>query len=161
MFSAANDTLLPVRSRRGRDDRAAGEKKLHVGDAAGRPNNADRARAGRLAIGHSSSHTKDANRTRGGAQTASTAPVRKRSKRSNEHLGMADLRAVHDVRGPRSEKGPFMARSSRGVSPNARLRGFSDAWREYLAKASSFWIHGGDMLPRTGVFPVRGPFGNA
>lgn len=40
MFSAANDTLLPVRSRRGRDDRAAGEKKLHVGDAAGRPNNA-------------------------------------------------------------------------------------------------------------------------
>ena len=72
-----------------------------------------------------------------------------------------DPRAVHDLRGARSEKGPFLARSSRGASPNARLRGFSDARRAYLAKASSFWMHGGDMLPRTGVFPVRGPFGNA
>ena len=72
-----------------------------------------------------------------------------------------DLRAVHDLRGPRSEKGPFMARSSRGVFSDGCLRRFSDAWREYLAEASSFWMHGGDMLPRTGAFPVRGPFGNA
>ena len=50
-----------------------------------------------------------------------------------------------------------MARYSRGASPNARLRGFSDAWRAYLAEASSFRMHGGDMLPRTGTFPVRGP----
>ena len=72
-----------------------------------------------------------------------------------------DLRAVHDLRGARSEKGPFLARSSRGVFLDDCLRGFSDAWRAYLAKASSFWMHGGDMLPRTGAFPVRGPFGNA
>ena len=72
-----------------------------------------------------------------------------------------NLRAVHDLRGARSEKGPFLARSSRGVFPDGCLRGFSDARRAYLAEASSFWMHGGDMLPRTGVFPVRGPFGNA
>lgn len=76
MFSAVNDTLLPVRSRRGRDDRAAGEKKLHVGDEAGRPSNADRAQ-GRLAIEHSSSHTKDADRAQGGAR---------RGARQREHL---------------------------------------------------------------------------
>ena len=70
-----------------------------------------------------------------------------------------DPRAVHDLRGPRSEKGPFLARSSRHASPNDRLRGFSDAWREYLAEASSFWIHGGDMLPRTGAFPSEAPSG--
>ena len=72
-----------------------------------------------------------------------------------------DLRAVHDLRGTRSEKGPFLARSSRGVFPDDCLQDFSDARRAYLAKASSFWMHGGDMLPRTGAFPVRGPFGNA
>ena len=72
-----------------------------------------------------------------------------------------DPRAVHDLRGPRSEKGPFMARYSRGASPNARLRGFSDAWRAYLAKISCIRIHEGDILPRSGAFPVRGPFGNA
>ena len=72
-----------------------------------------------------------------------------------------DPRAVHDSRGPRSEKGPFMARSSRGVFSNGCLRRFSDAWREYLAEAGSFRMHGGDMLPGRGAFPVRGPFGNA
>ena len=72
-----------------------------------------------------------------------------------------DLRAVHDLRGARSEKGLFLTRSSRGVFLDDCLRGFSDARRAYLAKASSFWMHGGDMLPRTGAFPVRGPFGNA
>ena len=72
-----------------------------------------------------------------------------------------ELRAVHDSRGPCSEKGPFLARSSRGVSSDGDLRGVSDAWRAYPARASSFWIHGGDMLPRTGDFPVRGRFRDA
>ena len=49
-----------------------------------------------------------------------------------------DLRAVRDSRGPCSERRPFLARSSRGVFPNGCLRGFSDAWRAYLAKASPF-----------------------
>ena len=75
--------------------------------------------------------------------------------------GWQDSRAVHDSRDLCSESGPFMARSSRGVFPNGCLRGFSDAWRAYPAKASSFWIHGGDMLPRTGDFPVRGHFRDA
>ena len=75
--------------------------------------------------------------------------------------GWQDSRAVRDSRGPCSEKGPFPARSSRGVFPKGDLRGFSDTQRAYLAKASSFWIHGGDMLPRTGDFPVRGPFWDA
>ena len=48
------------------------------------------------------------------------------------------LRAVRDSRGPCSEKCPFLARSSRGVSSDGGLRGFSDAWRAYLAKASPF-----------------------
>ena len=52
--------------------------------------------------------------------------------------GWQDSRAAHDSRGPCSESGPFMARSSRGVFPNGCLQGFSDAWRAYLAKASSF-----------------------
>ena len=69
-----------------------------------------------------------------------------------------DLHAVHDSRGPCSEKGPFPARYSRGVSPDGGLRGFSDAWRAYLAKASSFRMRGARILPRTGDFPVRGLF---
>ena len=52
--------------------------------------------------------------------------------------GWQDLRAVHDSRCPCSEKGPFLARYSRGVSSNGDLRGFSDAWRAHLAKASPF-----------------------
>ena len=62
--------------------------------------------------------------------------------------GWQDLRAVRDSRGPCSESGPFMARSSRGVSPNGCLQGFSDAWRAYPAKASSFRMHGARILPR-------------
>ena len=69
--------------------------------------------------------------------------------------------AVHDSRGPCSEKGPFAARSSRSVFPDGCLQGFSDAWRANLAKTSSFRMHGGDILPRTGAFPARGSFGNA
>ena len=44
-----------------------------------------------------------------------------------------DLRAVRDSRGPCSEKRPFLARSSRGVSSDGDLRGISDAWRADLA----------------------------
>lgn len=72
--------------------------------------------------------------------------------------GWQDLRAVHDSRGLCSEKGPFLARYSRGVSSNDDLQGFSDTWHAYLAKASSFRIHGGDMLPRRDPFPDRGHF---
>ena len=54
-----------------------------------------------------------------------------------------------------------MARSARGVSSSDDLQGFLDTWHAYLAKTSSFWIHGAHILPRTGVFLVRGPFGNA
>ena len=75
--------------------------------------------------------------------------------------GWQDSRAMRDSRGPCSEKCPFLAGSSRGVSSNGDLRGISDAWRAYPAKASPFWIHGGDMLPRTGDFPVRGRFRDA
>ena len=72
--------------------------------------------------------------------------------------GWQDSRAVHDSRGLCSEKGPFLARSSRGVSSDGDLRGFSDTWRAYLAKASSFWMHGAQILPRSPPFLVRGPF---
>ena len=75
--------------------------------------------------------------------------------------GWQDSRAVHDSRGPCSEKCPFLARSSRGVFPNGCLQGFSDAWRAYPAKASSFRMHGARILPRTGDFPVRGHFRDA
>ena len=75
--------------------------------------------------------------------------------------GWQDSRAVHDSRGLCSEKSPFLARSSRGVSSNGGLRGFSDTWRAYLAKASSFRMHGARILPRTGDFPVRGHFRDA
>ena len=49
-----------------------------------------------------------------------------------------DSRAMRDSRGPCSEKCPFLAGSSRGVSSNGGLRGFSDAWRAYPARASPF-----------------------
>ena len=72
--------------------------------------------------------------------------------------GWQDLRAVHDSRDPCSEKCPFLAGSSRGVSSDGGLRGISDAWRAYLAKASSFRMHGARILPGRGDFPVRGSF---
>ena len=75
--------------------------------------------------------------------------------------GWQDLRAMRDSRGPRSEKCPFLAGSSRGVSSGGDLRGISDAWRAYPAKASSFRMHGVRILPRTGDFPVRGRFRDA
>ncbi len=75
--------------------------------------------------------------------------------------GWQDSRAVHDSRGPCSEKCPFLAGYSRGVSSNGGLRGISDAWRAYPAKASSFRMHGARILPRTGDFPVRDRFRDA
>ena len=75
--------------------------------------------------------------------------------------GWQDSRAVHDSRGPCSEKCPFLARSSRGVFPSGCLQGFSDAWRAYPAKASSFRMHGARILPRRGDFPVRDRFRDA
>ena len=72
--------------------------------------------------------------------------------------GWQDLRAVHDSRCPCSEKGPFLARYSRGVSSNGDLRGFSDTWRAHLAKASSFWMHGAQILPRSPPFSSEAPF---
>ena len=75
--------------------------------------------------------------------------------------GWQDSRPMHDSRGPCSEKGPFPARTARYAFPKGGLRGFSDTWRAYLAKASSFRMHGARILPRTGDFPVRGRFWDA
>ena len=74
--------------------------------------------------------------------------------------GWQDLRAVHDSRGPCSEKGPFLARSSRGVSSDGGLRGFSDAWRAHLAKASPFsdaWS--AKLATKPPLFSSKAPFG--
>ena len=74
--------------------------------------------------------------------------------------GWQDLRAVHDSRGPCSEKGPFLARSSRGVSSDGDLRGFSDTWRAHLAKASPFpdaWR--ADLATKPPFFSSEAPFG--
>ena len=68
---------------------------------------------------------------------------------------------MHDSGDQCGEKGPSLARSARYAFPKGGLQGFSDAWRAYLANASSFWIHGGDILPGRGAFPVRGPFWDA
>ena len=86
------------------------------------------------------------------------APLAFRSQGLANAESWQDLHVVHDSRGLCSEKGPFLARYSRGVSSNGDLQGFSDAWRAYLAKASSFRMRGGDILPRRGPFPVRGLF---
>ena len=75
--------------------------------------------------------------------------------------GWQDSRAMRDSRGPCSEKCPFLAGYSRGVSSNGGLRGISDALRADPAKASSFRMHGARILPRTGDFSVRGRFRDA
>ncbi|OKY79992.1 MAG: hypothetical protein BHV62_08065 [Eggerthella sp. 51_9] len=66
------------------------------------------------------------------------APLAFRAQGLAKAESWQDLRAVHDSRGLCSEKGPFLARYSRGVSSNGDLQGFSDTWHAYLAKASSF-----------------------
>ena len=45
-----------------------------------------------------------------------------------------------------------MARSARGVSSRDDLQGFLDTWHAYLAKTSSFWIHGAHILPKPAHF---------
>ena len=83
----------------------------------------------------------------GDARTCTTEPEEtKHPVLQRRHLaterssvrGWQDLRAVRDSRGPCSEKGPFLARSSRGVFPKGDLQGISDTWRAYPAKASPF-----------------------
>lgn len=80
---------------------------------------------------------------------------------SGSYHAWQDSLAMHDLRGLRSEKGPSLARCSPGVFPNGDLQGILNTWRAYLAKTSSFWMHGGDILPGKGGFTVRGSFGNA
>ena len=98
-----------------------------------------------------------AGRSSSGSSRCSAAPGLRALGRFAD-AGWQDLRAVHDSRGPCSERGPFLARYSRGVFSNGGLRGFSDAWRAYPAKASSFRMHGVRILPGRGDFPVRGHF---
>lgn len=57
-------------------------------------------------------------------------------------------------------KGPSLARCSPGVFLDSDLQGILNTRGAYLAKTSSFWMHGGDILPGRGVFTVRGSFGN-
>ena len=66
------------------------------------------------------------------------APLAFRAQGLAKAESRQDLRAVHDSRSLCSEKGPFLARYSRGVSSNGDLQDFSDTWRADLAKASSF-----------------------
>ena len=80
---------------------------------------------------------------------------------SGSYHAWQDLRAMYDLRGLCSEKGPSLARCSPGVFPNGDLQGILNTWRAYLAKTRSFWMHGGDILPGKGGFTVRGSFGNA
>ena len=71
-----------------------------------------------------------------------------------------DSRAVHDLRGPCSEKRLFLARSSRGVSSDGDLRGISDAWRADLARASPFsdaWC--ANLATNWRFFPSEATFG--
>ena len=106
----------------------------------------------RRAASHKASRVRCAGTPRPASPLASPATPKRNTQE------WQDSRLMHDSRSPRSEKRPFLARSSRGVFPNGYLQGFSDAWRAYLAKASSFRMHGGDMLPGRGTFPVRGAF---
>ena len=92
------------------------------------------------------------------AACAAPAPLAPPATPKRNTQGWQDSHVVHDSRGLCSEKIPFVARSSRGVFPKGDLQGISDTWRANLAKVSSFWMHGGDMLPGRGAFPVRGTF---
>ena len=109
----------------------------------------------RRAASHKASRMRCAGTPRPASPLASPATPKRNAQE------WQDSRLMHDSRSPRSEKRPFLARSSRGVFPNGYLQGFSDAWRAYLAKASSFRMRGVRILPRTGDFPVRGPLGDA
>ena len=159
MFSAVNDTLLPVRSRRGRDDRAAGEKKLRVGDEAGRPSNADRAQGrtqggaatgtscaeagsnSKLRVGEPAKQPRHPHKAGGGsARTASTAPpcLRKIKALKRSTQEWQDPRAVHDLRGTRSERAPSW-QDLRAVYSQTAVCG-------------AFRMHGANILPKPAHF---------
>ena len=106
----------------------------------------------RRAASHKASRMRCAGTPRPASPLASPATPKRNTQE------WQDSRAVHDSRGLCSEKIPFVARSSRDASSDGDLQGFSDTWRANLAKVSSFWMHGGDMLPGRGAFPVRGAF---
>ena len=63
------------------------------------------------------------------------------------------------IRGARAAKSASSWQDLRAVYPPTAICGaFSDTWRAHLAKASSFWMHGAQILPRSPPFLVRGPF---
>lgn len=80
------------------------------------------------------------------------APLAFRAQGLAKAESWQDLRAVHDSRSLCSEKGPFLARYSRGVSSNGDLQDFSDTWRAYPARASSF------LDTRRRYIATKGPF---
>ena len=78
---------------------------------------------------------------------------------SGSYHAWQDSLAMHDLRGLCSEKGPSLARCSPGVFLDSDLQGILNTWRAYLAKISSFWMHGGDILPGRGVLPSEASLG--
>ena len=86
----------------------------------------------RRAASHKASRMRCAGTPRPASPLASPATPKRNAQE------WQDSRLMHDSRSPRSEKRPFLARSSRGVSSDGDLRGFSDTWRAHLAKASPF-----------------------
>ena len=109
----------------------------------------------RRAASHKASRVRCAGTPRPASPLASPATPKRNTQE------WQDSRVVHDSRDPCSEKCPFLARYSRDASSDGDLRGFSDTWRAYPAKASSFRMHGARILPRTGDFPARGRFRDA
>ena len=154
MFSAANDTIPLFRPRRGRDDRDAGEKKLHVGDEAGRPSNAERMRlprAGRRGAGGAGDPTEYIGlvappRTKRGigaratsAARPSLAPPAEDQKHSNETPRNGKICALCMIRGIRAAK---------------RAPSWQDLRAMHSRKAicGAFRIHGAHILPKPARF---------
>lgn len=71
------------------------------------------------------------------------------------------IRALCMIWRPRTGLGPFPGKNFTQCIPKQRFAGFLDTPHANFAKTSSFWMHSGDMLPRRGVFSVRGSFGDA
>lgn len=70
--------------------------------------------------------------------------------------GWQDIRAMYDLWVLDGKKGALLGKIFTMCIPKQRLQGFLDTRRVNLAKTSSFWIHGGDVLPLRGVISVRG-----
>ena len=87
------------------------------------------------------------------------APLAFRSQGLANAESWQDLRAVHDSRGLCSEKGPFLAGSSRGVSSNGDLQGFSDTWHAYLPKPAHFEYTAATHCHEGALFPSEAFFG--